>query len=75
MEELYKHPELGVTFGKFPEPTVEITKKYNCPGPRVRVRQDSSSTEGLNPDAEIPNIVLPDLLNQNNNEEQQEETN
>lgn len=75
MEELYKHPELGVTFGKFPEPTVEITKKYNCPGPRVHVRQDSSSTEGLNPDAEIPNIVLPDLLNQNNNEEQQEETN
>ena len=75
MEELYKHPELGVTFGKFPEPTVEITKKYNCPGPRVRVRQDSCSTEGLNPDAEIPNIVLPDLLNQNNNEEQQEETN
>lgn len=75
MEELYKHPELGVTFGKFPEPTVEITKKYKCPGPRVRVRQDSSSTEGLNPDAEIPNIVLPDLLNQNNNEEQQEETN
>ncbi|MGX1754197.1 transglycosylase domain-containing protein [Sphingobacterium sp. NPDC055346] len=75
MEELYKHPELGVTFGKFPESTVEITKKYNCPGPRVRVRQDSSSTEGLNPDAEIPNIVLPDLLNQNNTEEQQEETN
>lgn len=75
MEELYKHPELGVTFGKFPESTVEITKKYNCPGPRVRVRQDSSSTEGLNPEAEIPNIVLPDLLNQNNTEEQQEETN
>ncbi len=75
MEELYKHPELGVTFGKFPESTVEITKKYNCPGPRVRVRQDSSSTEGLNLDAEIPNIVLPDLLNQNNTEEQQEETN
>ncbi|WP_313516343.1 transglycosylase domain-containing protein [Sphingobacterium sp.] len=75
MEELYKHPELGVTFGKFPESTVEITKKYNCPGPRVRVRQDSSSTEGLNPNAEIPNIVLPDLLNQNNTEEQQEETN
>lgn len=76
MEELYKHPELGVTFGKFPESKVEITKKYNCPGPRVRVRQDSSSTEGLNPDAEVPNIVLPDLLNQNNTEEQkQEETN
>ncbi|WP_313191837.1 transglycosylase domain-containing protein [Sphingobacterium sp.] len=76
MEELYKHPELGVTFGKFPESKVEITKKFNCPGPRVRVRQDSSSTEGLNPDAEVPNIVLPDLLNQNNTEEeQQEETN
>ena len=35
MEELYKHPELGVTFGKMPEPTVEITKEYKCPTPRV----------------------------------------
>lgn len=76
MEEMYKHPELGVTFGKFPDPKVEIEKKYNCPGPRIRVRQDTSSTEGLNLDAELPNIVLPDVLNQNNtNEEQNEETN
>src|SRR5690606_36024877 len=28
MEELYKHPDLGITKGKFPEPKVEIKKKY-----------------------------------------------
>ncbi|VTQ02097.1 transglycosylase domain-containing protein [Sphingobacterium daejeonense] len=78
MEELYKHPELGVTLGKFPEAKVEVAKKYNCPGPRIRVRQDSSTDEGLNPDAEMPNIVLPDLLNReesNQQQEEQEETN
>ncbi|MHC8949297.1 penicillin-binding protein 1A [Sphingobacterium hungaricum] len=45
MEELYKRPELGVTLGKFPEPTVEITKKYNCPSPRIRVQQDTTNFE------------------------------
>lgn len=33
MQELYKHPELGVTFGKFPESKVKITKSFNCPTP------------------------------------------
>jgi len=45
LEELYKHPELGVTFGKFPEPTVAITKDYKCPSPRIRVETPSDSTE------------------------------
>ncbi|MCI0921280.1 penicillin-binding protein 1A [Sphingobacterium rhinopitheci] len=34
MEEMYKHPELGVTLGKFPEPSVTINKKYKCESPR-----------------------------------------
>ncbi|TCV19914.1 penicillin-binding protein 1A [Sphingobacterium alimentarium] len=47
MEEVYKHPELGVTFGKFPEPTVEITKQYKCPSPRIyhSAPRDSSQNE------------------------------
>lgn len=47
MEELYKHPELGVTLGKFPESTVEITKKYQCPSPRIRIPEPTEiETEG-----------------------------
>lgn len=45
MEELYKRPELGVTFGKFPESIVEITKSYNCPSPRLRLEQDTIDNE------------------------------
>lgn len=46
MEELYKHPELGVTFGKFPEPTVTINKSYKCESPRfVPETVDSTASE------------------------------
>lgn len=47
MEKLYKHPELGVTKGKFPDSKVEILKKYNCPSPRIRTvaPPDSVNTE------------------------------
>ncbi|MFD1770243.1 penicillin-binding protein 1A [Sphingobacterium suaedae] len=48
MEELYKHPELGVTLGKFPEAKVEIKKKYNCPSPRIRITAPADSTDSLN---------------------------
>ncbi len=76
MEELYKHPELGVTFGKFPDPTVQITKKYNCPGPRIQITRDTVETEGLNPDIELPNLVLPEVLHLNEGTQtEQEESN
>ncbi len=74
MEELYKHPELGVTFGKFPESKVEIKKKYNCPGPRIRSRRESDSTGVLESNSDLPAIVLPDV-NQNESNQEQEETN
>ncbi|MCC2600678.1 penicillin-binding protein 1A [Sphingobacterium sp. FBM7-1] len=47
MEKLYRHPELGVTKGKFPDSKVEILKKYNCPSPRIRTVSppDSVNTE------------------------------
>ncbi|ERJ61291.1 transglycosylase domain-containing protein [Sphingobacterium paucimobilis] len=59
MEELYKHPELGVTFGKFPESTVEIKKDYRCPSPRIRVEQPTDSVS--NTDEEDEGVVLPEL--------------
>ncbi len=70
MEELYKHPELGVTLGKFPEPTVEITKAYNCPGPRIRVESrgsgsDSTATEET---SEIPTLTLPEVIREEETE-------
>lgn len=43
MEELYKQPDLGVTFGPFPQSTVEVTKTYRCPSPRIQVEQDSTT--------------------------------
>jgi penicillin-binding protein 1A len=46
MERLYHDPTLGITYGRFPKPTVKITKDYNCPTPRQRndtTRVDSTS--------------------------------
>lgn len=60
MEELYKHPELGVTFGKFPESTVEIKKDYKCPSPRIRVEQPSDSTDTSDND-NTEELILPEL--------------
>ena len=72
MEELYKHPELGVTLGKFPEPTVEITKAYNCPGPRIRVESSGSGSDSTanEESSEIPTLTLPEV-----NREQETENN
>ena len=54
LEELYKHPELGYTFGKFPDPTVEITKKYKCESPRLPERTESADSTAVDiPDGEI----------------------
>ncbi len=60
MEELYKHPELGVTFGKFPEPTIAIKKSYKCPSPRILVQPDTTDdSEDVGPGS--PTFKLPDL--------------
>ena len=62
MEELYKHPELGVTFGKFPEASVEIHKKYNCPGPRIRIQPENDGSDSLQVEQEIPSLTLPEVV-------------
>lgn len=59
MEELYKQPELGVTFGKFPEPVEEIKKEYKCPSPRIRVVTEVDSMDTT--DRIQEEIVLPEL--------------
>lgn len=46
MEELYKHPEIGITYGKFPEATVTINKEYKCESPRyIPAAVDSTALE------------------------------
>lgn len=63
MEKLYKHPELGVTKGKFPDSKVEILKKYNCPSPRIRIAplQDSVATELDIEDSARILLTLPEV--------------
>jgi penicillin-binding protein 1A len=42
MERLYKDKELDYTMGRFPEPTVKITKKYNCTTVLPKPQPDST---------------------------------
>lgn len=67
MEELYKRPELGVTFGKFPEPGVSISKAYQCPSPRIQIQRDTLSTDDMEvfefdnqPDIQVPENMSVD---------------
>ena len=46
MERLYQDKDLGITMGRFPGPTIKISKKYNCTTvlPKV-VETDSTAVE------------------------------
>lgn len=44
MEKLYQDESSGYTYGPFPEPDVEITKKYYCPTPRPVQPSPTDST-------------------------------
>ncbi|MGO1243759.1 MAG: penicillin-binding protein 1A [Sphingobacterium sp.] len=63
MEALYKTPELGITKGELPAATVEISKKYNCPSPRIRVPAPTDSLLNEGTDAPgLPTILrLPEV--------------
>ncbi|WP_224744310.1 penicillin-binding protein 1A [Pontibacter aquaedesilientis] len=54
MERLYKDKELGYTMGRFPGPTVEITKKYNCTTVLPRPQPDSTM---LDLELDILNLI------------------
>lgn len=58
MEKLYQDPESGYTYGSFPESTVPITRKYNCPSPRI-VFPDSTTGQPL-PANVRPSLPLHD---------------
>lgn len=53
MERLYLDDSLAYDYGPFPEPGVEINRKYNCPSPRI-IRPDSTRIDSIAP------LRLPD---------------
>ena len=53
MERIYQDKELGYTMGRFPKPTVKISKKYNCTTVLPRPEPDSTM---LDPMLELLNI-------------------
>jgi penicillin-binding protein 1A len=61
MEKVYKDKSTGITQGPFPKAEVEITRKYNCPSPRIVI--DTTSVDSLSLDSlsgfEIP-LNTPD---------------
>ncbi|GGG88753.1 penicillin-binding protein 1A [Parapedobacter pyrenivorans] len=48
MEQLYHDDSLHYDYGPFPDPEVEINRKYNCPSPRI-VRPDSTLLDSIVP--------------------------
>ncbi len=53
MEKIYRDDSLGYDFGPFPDPAVEIRRKYECPSPRI-ARPDSTRLDSIAP------LVSPD---------------
>ncbi|QJX49145.1 penicillin-binding protein [Hymenobacter taeanensis] len=67
MEKVYQDPELGITMGPFPQPTVKINKKYNCvteaPPRRQRVEAvDTIVVDNLLENLNNGTISVPDSL-------------
>jgi len=61
MEKLYHDPQSGYTYGSFPEPGVEIERKYNCPSPRISIPKDTidvSDSIGNAPPIDIGTPVI-----------------
>jgi len=56
MERVYHDDSLRYDYGPFPKPTVEITRRYNCPSPRTP-RPDSLSLDSLSP-LRLPDVPL-----------------
>jgi penicillin-binding protein 1A len=55
MERLYEDKQLGITRGRFPGPTVKISKKYNCTTVLPKVETDSTALD-------IPILDLSDMF-------------
>ncbi|WP_397236010.1 penicillin-binding protein 1A [Parapedobacter composti] len=48
MEKVYRDDSLDYEYGPFPDPKVEIRRKYHCPSPRI-VRPDSTFRDSIVP--------------------------
>ena len=46
MEKVYKDESIGITKGRFPKPTVKITKSYNCHTRIKKTKKDSTDVKG-----------------------------
>jgi penicillin-binding protein 1A len=66
MEKVYRDPDLGITMGPFPQPTVKISKKYNCITEEPRRRRveavDSIVVDNLLEDLNNGSVPVPDSL-------------
>ncbi|WP_316737334.1 transglycosylase domain-containing protein [Pedobacter aquatilis] len=59
MEKVYLDPNSGYTYGQFPKATVDITRTYNCPSPRIV--QDTTSTDSVAVDSTtVEETVVPE---------------
>lgn len=67
MEKLYKDENSGYTYGPFPDPTVQISKTYYCPSPRIVVRSVPDSLEAETDSGEFrtqPEVNMDELIDQ-----------
>ncbi|SNR41887.1 penicillin-binding protein 1A [Hymenobacter mucosus] len=67
MEKLYQDPDLDITMGPFPQPTVKITKKYNCISPSEPRRRRVEAVDTIVVDNLLENlnngtVPIPDSL-------------
>ncbi|MBK0404125.1 penicillin-binding protein [Adhaeribacter sp. BT258] len=62
MENVYKNPDLGYKFGRFPKPTVKIRKKYMCqsfiPKPKVDSLQ-LKDAQDVEPEVGGETVLVP----------------
>jgi penicillin-binding protein 1A len=75
MEAVYKDKSLPYSKGPFPEASVEISRKYNCPSPRIP-KPDTlavDSMELLPPPTRLEDTGLQGQIQSQNQEGQQEE--
>ncbi|QPH39986.1 transglycosylase domain-containing protein [Pedobacter endophyticus] len=60
MEKVYLDPSTGYTYGPFPKATVDITRTYNCPSPRIVV--DTTTTDSVAVDS--TEFIVPETPDQ-----------
>lgn len=56
MEKVYRDPATKITQGRFPKPEVDITRKYACETPRIKI--DTLQTDSL----VVDSIATPEAL-------------